>query len=256
VSGGTRFSIPFADFFKVKIGANASYFSDTIVTSTNSTVLQMSFPGVTLVNFGPSNFNASTGLNWYWTQPITDALANGDKPVTGFKFNPANNIDFSADGPFGFLTGVAISTYPTVKITVTGSNYKSIYQTFSQSVDTTLTFLGIPLVGANESTYNSNQEVNDQTQTVTITLNPPIDAVGQSNVQSRGWILGGQTLYPAESAQYKSYRAFSRLNLASHAPAPAAHQEGQAHHAHHGHHGHGHGHGHAHQEKDAHHEKH
>ena len=197
VSGGTGFQIPILDFFTVGIGGNASYFEDQIAISSNTVSVEMTFPGVTSVNYGPSTFDMATGQNWFWTEPITDAIKNADKDVSGFKFSPVPQIDFSENGPFGYLTGVAISTYPTVEITVTSSDYQSIAQTFQQTTSVSVSFLGIPLGSSTESTYSHSVSVNSAEQSVTITLNPPPQTVSGSAVSSTAWVLGVETNYPA-----------------------------------------------------------
>jgi len=196
-SGGTAFSIPVLDFFSLGLGGNASYFQDQIAIESNTIEIEMTFTGVTPVQFGPADFSAATGKNWYYMEPIADAIKNGDQDVTGFKFSPDPQIDFSASGPFGFLTGLAISNYPSFQITVSGSNYASIEKQFQQSASAKVSFLGIPLGGASESTYSSSVKTNAASQSVTITLDPPKELVAGNAVDSRGWVLGVQTQHPA-----------------------------------------------------------
>ncbi|MEY8758181.1 lamin tail domain-containing protein [Chryseobacterium tongliaoense] len=196
VSGSTGFSIPILDFLTVGVSGNAKYFSDSLATSENKISVSMSFTGATLVNFGPSNYNTATGLNWAWFAPIQEAIKNGSKDVTGFKFSPNPNIDFSQNGPFGVLNGVAISNYPTIVIKVTSSNYQSIQKTFEQSSSVKVSFLGIPLASASESTYSSSTSVDSSSSTITITLNPPQDLIAGNSVDSLGWVLGAVLDYP------------------------------------------------------------
>jgi len=197
MNGGSGFDIPILFFFTLGVDGNESYFQDSIATSSNTVDIQMTFPGVTSVNFGPTGYNMSTGQDWFWMEPITDAIANGTKDVSGFKFAPNPNIDFSANGPFGYLTGAAIAGYPTVVISVTSSDYASIAETFQQSESHEITFLGIPLGGSSESTYSSSVNVNSSAQSVTITLTPPPQTVSGQAVSSTAWVLGVETNYPA-----------------------------------------------------------
>lgn len=198
ISGGTAFNVPIFDLFTLSVDAQARYFSDHIATSSNTTEIELTYTGVTLVNYGPVAYDLSIPDNyWYWTKPITDAIKNGDSDVSGFKFSPKPQIDFSESGPFGYVTGVAISNYPSVKITVTSSDYKSIETTFEQKVTVGLSFLGIPLrIQGSESTYSHNVSVNSSSQTVTITLDPPQELIAGNAVDSVGWVLGVQTEYP------------------------------------------------------------
>jgi hypothetical protein len=200
VNGGTSFQIPILDFFSLGVSSSASYFQDQIATSSNTISITMKFTGITLVNFGPVAFDLSTGLNWYWTLPVTQALANGSSGVSGFVFSPNPNIDFSTSGPFGFISGVAISNYPSVSITVSGSNYESIQKTFQSQTSVSLSFLGIPLGGGSVSNYSNSVSTDASNQSVTITLDPPPELVAGTSTSSVGWVLGVQTQYPGATS--------------------------------------------------------
>lgn len=201
VSGGTGFSIPILDFLTIGVTANASYFSDNIATTDNSTTVDMTFPGVNLVTFGPAQYQmAGNGQYWFWMQPIRDAIANGSSDVSGYKFSPVPGTDFSENGPFAYLMGVAISSYPTITITTKSANYQSIQQTFEQSASTTVSFLGIDLASASESTYSNHVTVDASSSTVTITLSPPPDLVAGTSNAAQAWVLGVQPCYPATTS--------------------------------------------------------
>lgn len=197
IQGGTSFNVPFLDFFNVSVGASASYFHDEIMASASSVNIQMTFTGPTVVNFAPAVFNESTQQFWFWMQPILDAINNQGRDVSGYQFQPSPGIDFSANGPFGLLQGVAIANYPSAVITVKSSSYQSIQTTFQQTVSTEVSFLGIPLGGGTESTYSHSASSSSQDSTVTITLTPPPSLVAGTQTSSVGWVLGVQTNYPA-----------------------------------------------------------
>lgn len=198
VSGGAKFSIPVLDFLSLNVGGNASYFKSTLATTGTSTVVKMTFPGVTLVNFAPAAFVANTGNNWYWVDPIVEALSNGNRDVSGYKFSPAPGIDFTSQGPFGFLQGVVVSRFPTIQITTTTSDYKNVQSTFQQSVSLGISFLGIPLgFNGSESTYSHSAQIDASSSTVSITLAPPKQLVGVAETDALAWVLGVLPKYPA-----------------------------------------------------------
>ncbi|OLY92075.1 hypothetical protein SAMN05444008_106137 [Cnuella takakiae] len=199
VGGSTSFKIPILDFLTIGINGNANYFHEEIANSSNSVSIDMTFSGLTLVNYAPAAYNMSTGQNWFYMQPIMEAIANKGQDVSGFQFSPDPGVDFGPNGPFGILQGVAISNYPSMVITVTGSNYQSIANTFQQSSDVMISFLGIPLGRVSESTYSHNAQTSGSNSSVTITLNPPPELVAGTNTTSMGWVLGVQTNYPAVS---------------------------------------------------------
>ena len=129
--------------------------------------------------------------------PILDAIKNQGKDVSGYQFAPSPGIDFSNNGPFGLLQGVAIANYPSATIVIKSSSYQSIQTTFQQTVSVGISFLGIPLGSATESTYSHSASSSSTDSTVTIVLNPPPNMVAGTNTSAMGWILGAQTNYPA-----------------------------------------------------------
>jgi hypothetical protein len=201
VHGGTGFAIPFLDFFSLGVGASASYFKDTLTKSGNTVCVKMIWTGPTLVQYEPLPYNQATRLGWCYMTPIRDAIKNGtNADVSGFKFAPDPQIDFGKFGTFGYTTGAAIANYPSVEITVTSADFKSIEQTFQQSASSTLSFLGIPLASATESTYSHSTQVDASNSSVTITLTPPPSLVATSGVDAQGWILGVIVDRPAATA--------------------------------------------------------
>jgi hypothetical protein len=199
IQGGTSFRIPFLDFFSLGVGANASYFHDEIMKSSESVSITMTFTGPTIVNYAPLAFNQSTQQGWFFMAPILDAIKNQGKDISGYQFAPSPGIDFSNNGPFGLLQGIAIANYPSAKIVIKSSSYQSIQTTFQQTVSVGISFLGIPLGSSTESTYSHSASSSSSDSTVTITLNPPPNMVAGTSISSMGWILGAQTNYPAAS---------------------------------------------------------
>ena len=198
VESYASFRIPVGFFLSVKVDAHANYFQSDIATTSNETTVKMTFPGLTLVNFAPTDFTFSPPKFWYLLEPIREAIKNTGKDISGFKFSPDPGVNFSDKGPFGFLMGAAISNYPSMEITVKSSEYERIQKTFEQSVSVGLTFLGIPLgIGGKESTYSNKVTTNSSDKTVTIKLNPPKELVAGQAVDSVGWVLGVQPNFPA-----------------------------------------------------------
>lgn len=200
VDGSASIDIPVTDFLDISVGGEAHYFSDKLVTSSTTTTVTMTFPGVTLVNFGPVPFQLTgASTSWFWIDPIRHAVANGSQDVSGFKFSPDPAIDFSDSGPFGYVMGVAISGYPTIIITTTTSDFQSIQETFQQNATSEVSFLGIPLASASESSYSNKVSVDESTSTVTITISPPEELVSTTVNSAQAWVLGVQPNYPAAS---------------------------------------------------------
>lgn len=154
INGGGSFTIPILDFFSISCDGSASYFQDQIATSSNQISIEMTFSGCNLVSFGPESFSETTGKFWAYFDPIRNAIQNGSRDVSGFKFAPDQGIDFSS------------------------SDYQSILTTLQQNTSTEVTFLGIPLASATESTYSSQASHSGSSDTITITLSPPPEPGG------------------------------------------------------------------------------
>jgi hypothetical protein len=201
VEGGTSFSIPVFKLFSLDVGGNAHYFESELATTGNEVTVNMSFPGVTHISFGPAAFDMSPPRNWLWMTPIRDAIKNKDKDkssFSGYKFSVFPDVDFGKNGPFAYLMGAAISRYPTVEITVKSSSYERIQKTFEQSASVGISFLGIPLgLGGSESSYSNKITTNASDSSVTITMSPPNEEKAGSAVDSMAWVLGVQPNYPA-----------------------------------------------------------
>ena len=199
VSGGTSFNIPFLDFFSLGASGHASYFKDHLVQNSSSIEIEMDFTGVTMVEFGPKAYDVSSRLGWLYADVIQKAIANGTQDVSGFKFSPNPQIDFSENGPFGYLSAVGICNYPTIKITVTSSNYESVKTVFQEESSWTVSFLGIPLGSVSQSYKQTDVNVDASSGSVSVTLSPPPELVAGTQDDSVGFVLGVQPNYPAAS---------------------------------------------------------
>lgn len=184
-----------SDFFQLFVANNADFFNSLVQTGSAPVQLEMTFPGVVQVNFTPVSIDQSTGQNWYWIMPITNAIANGTSDVSGFKFSPNPQIDFSAKGPFGFLNSVAISNYPSVKITAAAPNPQSVAKTFQSQSVLNPTFLGVSLNAPNQTPYSASTAIDSVNSTVIFTLSPP--PASAQTLTSVGWVLGVQPVFPA-----------------------------------------------------------
>jgi hypothetical protein len=195
LDGGAPFLIPYADFFTLTVGADANYFRDHIVSSTNKPVaLQFTFHGVTPVRMTPTALELSSLQGWYWLTPVRDAVKNADSDVTGYKFKEPQTVDLSAKGPFGWLQTVAISQYPTITITAQTDTFEEITTTVN-TASVKGSFLGVPLF-LGSSNYSHAAVSDADEKTVTITLTPPAGGLGASQAEKRGWVLGSITSYP------------------------------------------------------------
>ena len=116
IKGYESFRVSADKIFSLIEGDPSEALKDQIPVVDSPAEILVTLSGVAMINFGPVPFDKATGKSWYWIKPIQDAIKNGDKDVSGFKFSPKPQIDFSKEGPFGFLTGVLIARDVSFKV--------------------------------------------------------------------------------------------------------------------------------------------
>ncbi|MGE0684422.1 MAG: lamin tail domain-containing protein [Candidatus Binatia bacterium] len=194
--GHRAVNVPAADFLSVLTDRNADLFQDKIATGSHPTGVDVAFTGVTMVYYSLVVFSMASLKNWYWITPITNAIKNGSQNISGFKFSPDPQIDFTKLGPFGFLNGVAISKNASLTLTSKGANYKTIAQAVQATPSANLKFLGMPLgpIGTS-SEYTASVVTNDADSSVQVNFKPSMAGVGDS-MDSTAFVLGVQTNFP------------------------------------------------------------
>lgn len=196
VPGSGEDAVLVSDFLNLSPDGGSDIFAPMALRA--SLPIEMSFQGVTSVRFKPSPFDPKSGENWYWPQPIQAAISNGTSDVTGFKFSPTPQIDFSTGGSFGFLTQVVISRHPTIRVTVGMADFSQIQKLFegSESLQWRIKFLGTPLQTGASGAYAGAASLKAADK-VLLTFSPPaLSTIGSSN--PRAWVLGVKTEYPAD----------------------------------------------------------
>jgi len=189
--------VPIADFLNILTDDGKDLFSDKILTSPEPAEIEVTFMGLTTVYFGPAEFSQTTQKGWYWISPIKNAIENEGKDVSGFKFSPKPQIDFTKCGPFAFLTGVTISKKATLMIKSKSTLYDDIANTIKQLPSAQLKFLGMP-VGA-DVVESGGHEINvtkhDEDESVAINLNPS-QQILRDSLESTAFVLCVHTHYP------------------------------------------------------------
>jgi hypothetical protein len=191
-------TVPTTEFLRISRDAKTDVLSDLIATDGNPVDVDVSFTGVTMVYFGPAPFSQATRTDWYWMTPITNAIANrGKTNVTGFKFRPDPGIDFGKTGPFGFLTAVAISKNPSLRVATRRANYQEIARTLEAAGPAALSFLGKPMGSLGEKRgYEVSVTTDSRKEAVQLNFSPSAQ-IADDTVDSTAYVLGVQTNYPA-----------------------------------------------------------
>ncbi|WP_420551201.1 lamin tail domain-containing protein [Tenacibaculum aiptasiae] len=194
VNGGAGVTIPVLDFFSISGSGHASYFKNTIAAEASQIDIEMSFSGVTLAQFGPMDYDISSRQGWLYADPIKQAMKNGDKDVSGFKFGTTESADLAKE--FSFINAVAFSNFPDIKMVIHSSSYESIETIFKETTSWSVGFLGIPLGGGSQTYTSKDTQVNSSDGTITINLSAPQAVVSESADSSTGFVLGVQPEFP------------------------------------------------------------
>ncbi|MFA6057574.1 MAG: hypothetical protein WC756_05210 [Taibaiella sp.] len=206
IEGTENFDAMADDLLSIVLDDDPNYFS-TIIAGANSPMhLLLTFNGVTLVNFAPATFDMTSGKNWYWPEVILNAVENGTKNVTGFKFSPNPGIDFSDKGPFGFITAMAISNLPTIQFTVDNMDSSTIQAKVQRSSTVKISLLNTPIDipdgGINvTSSATAGQDRDLQATQSSIVIDPaPMFTNATPAIDATAWVHGVQTVFPVASA--------------------------------------------------------
>jgi hypothetical protein len=195
---GTPDSLPISDFLTIETQNGQDLFKNNIIAGTEQAKIDLTFMGITTVNFGPADFLMAEMKNWYWIVPINQAIANEGKDISGFKFLPKPQIDFAQTGPFGFLTSVTISKKASLTITGKCENCKEITEAIQASPSVRMKFLKTPLsTHLNDSAkYNTQLSTQNRDSSFVLNLSPSSEHDSDS-LDSTAFVLCVQTKYPS-----------------------------------------------------------
>jgi hypothetical protein len=197
-SFGAPDRVPISDFLTIETGDGQDLFKDYIVDGSEPAQIELTFMGVTTVNFGPVDFSMTDTKHWYWISPINQAIANEGKDISGFKFLPKPQIEFARTGPFGFLTGVTIAKKASLTISSKSGNRKQIADAIKASPSVRLKFLKTPIsTGVTDSPkYDIALSTLSRDACVVVNLNPSSEHAADS-LDSTAFVLCVQTRYPS-----------------------------------------------------------
>jgi hypothetical protein len=159
-----------------------------VSTSSQPVQIEMTFQGLTFVDFGPVPFDPATDTNWFWMAPILEAIRNTGQNVSGFRFSQPPPIDFSQNGSFGFVTRVGLTKYPSISVTAPAPPQPSLRQEL----------LASPVARVTVAAQTPNEdytvsEVDGSTGSFSVKFTPPADP---GSVDSTAFVVGVNTSYP------------------------------------------------------------
>ncbi|MFK0732132.1 MAG: VWA domain-containing protein [Gloeotrichia echinulata GP01] len=179
-SGSGSISIPILNFLSlsVKGEAKTNIFQQDYAGSNFSVEVVVNNPTIQpIMTVEPLLYNISTNQGWLYVDPIHQALDIGTKTdVTGFAFDGGvPDFDFSKGGNFGYISALVLSQFLELNLTFKQCSSKDVKKYFDEHTSATISFLGIPLGGVNQSSsysYNYSEQT-ETTITVTMKPNPP-----------------------------------------------------------------------------------
>ena len=188
VEGGIK--IPILSFlsFGADAGAKTSIFNEEASGSKYSVKVKVNNPTISpIMNVNPMLYNIATKKGWMSSGPVKEALANGSNTnVTGYVFNSGilPKYDFSKGGDFGYVKSMVYSQFLELSITFEQCDSKVVKEYFEQHVNTGISFLGINLGGARESSAYSYEFSDESSSKVTVSIrpNPPGYTPGKGNI--------------------------------------------------------------------------
>ncbi|NEO29346.1 MAG: hypothetical protein F6K36_02605 [Symploca sp. SIO3C6] len=187
VSGGI--SIPILDFFSLTPsgGATTSIFQNDFAGSKFSVEVVVNNPTLQpKMTVAPLLYNISTAQGWLYADPVKEAVNNGSNTdVTGFVFDGGlPDFDFSEGGDFGYVNTLVLSQFLELKLVFEQCRSKEVRKYFEQHTKATISFLGIPLGRASQSSsYSYDYSAETETSiTVTLKPNPPGYVPGGSDI--------------------------------------------------------------------------
>lgn len=199
VDGGGGGVIPIAEFIGIDIGGGATYNMHDLNTSGDSFDVTMTFTGVNLVNVTPVQYQIDTRAGWYDPAPIADAVANHGQDVSGYQLSPwPANIDFSDGGDFGLLTGLIISSMPTITINYEGGSATDAATAITEQASLGISLFGFRLGGVDQSYSHSTIDQHSTGGGFTVTFTPPPPS---GNAMSQlAYVMAATVDYPGAGA--------------------------------------------------------
>jgi len=199
IDGQTGFSM--GSFLKFSVGASASYDMNQVSGTSTECSVTMTWAGYSMIPMAPLAWQQATSVGWYNGDPITQAMANGNQDVDGFKFvspPPFNLGKLDNGGTFGQFTNLLIGNYPTITITYRNANFASFQQSWSEKVSGNLTLFGFISLGSfSQGAYGSSYQQGADNSTFSVTFSASPQIVGVPQLQQTAYVIAGAVNTPS-----------------------------------------------------------
>jgi hypothetical protein len=207
-ASGNQLSVSVQGQAKVTVGSwlkfttsvGASYDMSQAAGTSSSASVKITYAGYSLVPVNTLAWQQATNQGWYYGDPIAQAVTNGTKDVTGFKFVAPTGLNLQAitnGGNFGQLTALLIANYPTISITYTNANYSQFEEHWSESVSGNLSLFGFISLGSfSQGAYGSSYRSGADNSTFTVTFSASPQVVGLPTLMQQAYVIGGAVNNP------------------------------------------------------------
>ncbi len=142
----------------------------------------------------------ATNLGWYYGDPLAQAVANGSKDITGFKFVAPTGYNLQSvtnGGNFGALTTLLISNYPTSRSPTRTPTIRSSKSTGRSRSAGNLSLFGFISLGSfSQGAYGSKYERGADNSTFTVTFSASPQVITLPSLMQQAYVIGGAVLKP------------------------------------------------------------
>jgi hypothetical protein len=190
-------SISVGSLLEFSANASGSYDMNKTSGTSQTSSVEISYTGYSLVPIAPLAWQQATNVGWYYDDPIAQAIANGASDTTGYKFvastgSQYNMSSFADGGNFGGLDYLLVSNMPTVTITYTNADYSTFVENWSTQVSGSLTLFGIiPLGSFSAGASGSTVTKGADNSTFTVTFGPSPEVLSVPQMQQTAFVIGG-----------------------------------------------------------------
>lgn len=195
VAGKTGVSV--GSFLNFSATTSATYDMNKTSGTSETADVEISYNGYSMVPMSPLAWQQATNVGWFYTDPIAQAIENGAKDITGFKFVASagtkyNLNAFTDGGNFGYLGYLLIANIPTVKITYTNADYATFAESWSTKTTGNLSLFGCISLGSfSAGASGSTVTRGADNSTFTVTFGPSQEVLSVPQMQKTAFVIGG-----------------------------------------------------------------
>jgi hypothetical protein len=192
IDGGPPFEVVSWLKFKRKGGGTYDMSKLAGTSAVAAVTIRLAGYSVVPVSRDADAWQQENNPGWYSTEPVAQMVHNDEDP-TGYMFGAQSPHDMKPcanGGTFGMLTGLFISSPPTITIIYANADYSEFQQSWSETDSGSLELFGMPLANPAESVYQGTCEQGSSNSTFTLTFGPTPEYIKKADVSKTAFVLG------------------------------------------------------------------